>query len=247
MKDMEPQEDAFGQQFWAQYSGIESFEVMEREDGYIDVGDPKLYFTEYRDWAPFEQKAMEFVKGRVLDIGCGAGRHSLYLQQRGFDALGIDNSPLAIKVCRLRGLKKAEVMTIDEVNFKPNSFDTILMMGNNFGLFANFRKARRLLKRFYRMTSKDALIIAGTNDIYRTENPAHLRYQESNRRRGRMSGQIRMRLRLKEYTSKWFDYLMVSKGELNDILEGTGWKAKEFIDSDHSSYICVMEKALKYP
>jgi hypothetical protein len=40
---------------------------------------------------------------------------------------------------------------------------------------------------------------------------------------------------------------MVSKGELNDILEGTGWKAKEFIDSDHSSYICVMEKALKYP
>lgn len=243
---MKPQEDAFGQQFWAQYHGTESFEVMEREDGYIDVGDPKLYFAEYTNWPPFEQKAMEFVKGRVLDLGCGAGRHSLYLQEKGFDVLSIDNSPLAIKICRLRGLKKAEVMTVDEARFKPNSFDSILMMGNNFGLFASFKKARRLLRRFCRMTSEDALIIAGTNDIYNTDNPAHLRYQKFNRERGRMSGQIRMRLRFKEYTSKWFDYLMVSKEELNDILEGTGWKIKEFVDSDNSSYIAIMEKALSH-
>ena len=49
---MKPQEDAYGQQFWAQYNGAESFEVMEREDGYIDVGDPKLYFSDYTYWAP---------------------------------------------------------------------------------------------------------------------------------------------------------------------------------------------------
>jgi hypothetical protein len=136
-------------------------------------------------------------------------------------------------------------MTIDEARFRPNSFDTILMLGNNFGLFANFKKARILLRRFFRMTSKNAIIIAGTRDIYKTENPAHLRYQEFNRRRGRMGGQIRMRLRFKEYASKWFDYLMVSKEELNDILEGTGWKTKESIDSDNSSYISIMEKAFK--
>ncbi len=49
---------------------------------------------------------MEFVNGRVLDVGCGAGRHSLYLQKKGFDVLGIDVSPLAVKVCRLKGVKK---------------------------------------------------------------------------------------------------------------------------------------------
>jgi len=245
MKNIKPEEDAFGQQFWAQYNGIESFEVMEREDGYVDVGDPGLYFTEYKDWAPFEQKSMEFVKGRVLVVGCGAGRHALYLQEKDFDVLGIDNSPLATKICKLRGLKKAEAMSIDEVNFKPDSYDTILMMGNNFGLFASFKKARRLLKRFYRMTSKDAVIIACTNDVYKTENPAHLRYQKFNRRRGRMGGQIRLRLRFKEYVSKWFDYLMVSKEELGEILEGTGWKTKEFVDSDGSAYVSILEKVLK--
>jgi len=244
---MKPQEDAFGQQFWAQYKGTESFEVMEREDGYIDVGDPKLYFSEYKDWAPFEQKAMKFVKGRVLDIGCGAGRHSLYLQEKGFNVLGIDSSPLAIEICRLRGLRKTEVMTIDEAQFESDSFDTILMMGNNFGLLANFKKARRLLKRFGKMTSKEAIIIAGTRDVYKTDSPAHLRYHEFNRRRGRMSGQIRMRLRFKEYTSKWFDYLMASKDELGEILKGTGWKTREFIDSDNSNYISIIEKSLNYP
>jgi 2-polyprenyl-3-methyl-5-hydroxy-6-metoxy-1,4-benzoquinol methylase len=60
---------------------------------------------------------MVFVKGRVLDIGCGAGRHSLYLQNQGFQVLGIDNSPLAVKVAKLRGLKRVKVMSIEDINF----------------------------------------------------------------------------------------------------------------------------------
>jgi SAM-dependent methyltransferase len=187
---------------------------------------------------------MEFVKGKVLDIGCGVGRHSLYLQEKGFDVLGIDNSPLAIKVCKLRGLKKAEIISIEEVNFEPNSFDTILMMGNNFGLFGRFKKAQRLLKRFHKMTSKNALIIADTRDPYKTENPDHLEYQEFNRKRSRMSGQLRIRIRFKKYATRWFDYLIVSKEEMKEILKGTGWNVREFIDSGDSSYIAIIEKEI---
>ena len=85
---------------------------------------------------------MEFVNGRVLDVGCGAGRYSLYLQKKGFDVLGIDVSPLAVKVCRLKGVKKTQVMSIEALNFKPRSFDSVLMMGNNFSLFGSFKKAK---------------------------------------------------------------------------------------------------------
>ena len=87
---------------------------------------------------------MEFVKGRVLDIGCGAGRHSLYLHEKGFDVLGIDNFPLAVKVCSLRGLKKAQVLSIEDANFQPRSCDTIIMMRYNFSLFSSFKKAQRV-------------------------------------------------------------------------------------------------------
>jgi 2-polyprenyl-3-methyl-5-hydroxy-6-metoxy-1,4-benzoquinol methylase len=63
---------------------------------------------------------MKSVKGRVLDIGVGAGRHSLYLQEKGFNVLGIDVSPLILEVCRKRGLKKSKLMQIESANFKPS-------------------------------------------------------------------------------------------------------------------------------
>ncbi len=239
-----PKEDAYGQEIWAYYEGRGVSEIVERDDGYFDasVFGPMMYFSDYADWSPIERRAMDFSKGRVLDIGCGAGRHSLYLQKKGFDVVGIDNSPLAIKVCRLRGLKKAEVMSIDDVDFPSEYFDTIIMMGNNFGLFASFEKARILLKKFYEMTSKDALIVADTRDPYKTDNPEHLEYHRLNKEKGRMGGQVRIRIRFGKYVGRWFDYLMVSKEEMEQILEGTGWKVNEFIDSNGSEYIAIIGK-----
>jgi SAM-dependent methyltransferase len=240
---MRLEEDAYGQELWAYFNGdCGVFEVIERDDGYVDAMSPEVYFFEYDEWSLVEQKAMACVRGRVLDVGCGAGRHSLYLQKKGFDVLGIDVSPLAIKLCKQRGLKKTEVMSLEEAKFTPNSFGTIIMMGNNFGLFGSFKKAQRLLNRFYRMTSRNALIVADTRDPYKTSNPWHLAYHKQNRQRGRMSGQARIRVRFRKCATKWFDYLLVSKEEMNQILERTGWKVKEFIDSDDAEYLAIIEK-----
>lgn len=244
MKKLKPEEDTFGQEMWAYYKGEEVSEIVERDDGFFNASSkgPKLYFSQYEDWDPIERKAMELVKGRVLDIGCGAGRHSLYLQNKGFDVLGIDSSPLAIKVCRLRRLKKARVMPIEELNFKHNSFDTVIMMGGNFGLFGSLKKAKRILKKLHKMTSGNGLVIAFTRDTYKTDIPDHLEYHKLNRQRGRMPGQLRLRIRFRKCVGRWFDYLIVSKKEMEDILKGTGWKIKETIDSDNSAYIAVIEK-----
>jgi len=244
MKKLKPMEDAYGQEVWYYFNGKKSFEIVEREDGYFDVssGAP-TYFSEYDDWAEHHKKAIEFARGRVLDVGCGAGRHSIYLQSKGLDVTGMDSSPLAIRVCRLRGLKKTKVMSIAEISrFKSCSFDTILMLGNNFGLFGSFNNARLLLNKLYKITSPNATIIAESNDPYKTENPFHLRYQKANRRRGRMPGQMRIRIRYMKYVGKWFDYLIVSREEMRGILKGTGWKVNEFIDSSSSPYVAIIQK-----
>lgn len=241
---MKLEKDAYGQEIWAYFKGKKSFEIVERDDGYFDISSgAKSYFSEYKDWSAHEKKAMKFVKGRVLDVGCGAGRHAIYLQKKGFDVVGIDNSPLAIKICRLRGLRKARIMSIAEVDkFKPNSFDTVIMMGNNFGLFGSFKRAKMLLKKFYRITSPNALIIAESLDPYKTDKPVHLEYHKFNRKRGRMPGQLRIRIRFEKYVGDWFDYLIVSKKEMKQILKGSGWRIKKFINYKEPRYIAIIEK-----
>lgn len=237
------EEDAYGQMLWTYYEGEEVYEIAERDDGYISASPlPKIYFSEYEKWPSIEREAMAFIKGKVLDVGCGAGRHSLYLQKKGFDVIGIDSSPLAVKVCRLRGVEKAEVLAVEDVDSPPASFDTIIMMVNNFGLVGTPTKAQGLLEKFYTTTSTDSLIIAQTLDPYKTQQPYHLEDHRFNKERGRMGGQVRIRIRFRKCLGRWFDLLMVSQEEMRQILKETKWKIKKFIECEGANYIAVIGK-----
>ena len=185
---------------------------------------------------------MRFVRGRVLDIGTGGGRAALYLQERGHDVVAVDNSPLAIKTVRLRGIRDARLLSITELTHRPGLFDTLLLLGNNFGLFANASRARWLLARFARMTPESGRIVAEVLDPYDTKRIEHRRYHRRNRARGRMGGQTRIRVRYLDLATPWFDYLFVSRGELRQLVRGTSWQVAALIDSAGPTYIAVLEK-----
>jgi SAM-dependent methyltransferase len=233
--------DAWGELMLAKLDGSGVREVVERDDGFVESGPGDLYFAPFRRWPRLHRRAMRLVRGRVLDVGCGAGRVCLHLQERGLDVVGIDVSPGAVEVCRRRGVLDARVCPIEDVDASLGTFDTVVMLGNNFGLFASRPKARRLLRRFHALTSGRGRILAETRDVYRTDDRAHLAYHERNRRRGRMAGQIRIRVRFREQATPWFDYLMVSRDELEELLAGTGWRLSRTLDSD-DMYIAVIEK-----
>ncbi len=242
---MNRSQDAYGQALLAQYeSGEPTAEFVEREDGYLDTGaDPGAYFEPYRQWPSAERRAIRFARGRVLDIGCGAGRHALYLQEKGFHVTGIDSSPGAIKVCKLRGLKQATLRAISEVGkFKPGSFDTVLMLGNNFGLFGSAAGAKRLLRKLSRITSPHARIIAGTRNPYLTTDADQLQYQRLNKQRGRMPGQIRLRVRFGKIVGPWFDYLLVSPREMETLLNGSDWQIEQLIGTGEPGYYAIIRK-----
>jgi len=98
---MKKEKDAYGQEMWAHLNGKDSYEVVERDDGFVGLsGGAKSYFADYKEWPKWQKQAIKFAKGKVLDIGCGAGRVGLYLQKKKLDVVGIDISPLAIKVCK---------------------------------------------------------------------------------------------------------------------------------------------------
>lgn len=190
-----------------------------------------------------ERRALRFVRGRVLDVGVGAGRVALELQRRGRDVVGIDISPGAVEVARKRGVRDVRLTAFEEVDESLGGFDTVVMFGNNFGLFASPAKARRLLKRLRPLARR---IVAASLDPYVTNDPAHLAYQERNRSRGRLSGQLRLRTRYRDLVGPWFDYLIVSPAEMEEIVNGTGWQIRTLIEGGESYkpggyYVAVLE------
>ena len=185
---------------------------------------------------------MRWVRGRILDIGAGAGRVSLYVQQKGHAVLAIDNSPAAIRTVRLRGVRRALVRSITAVDQKLGTFDTLVLFGNNFGLFGNPRRLRWLLRRFAAMTPPSGRIVTEVLDPYDTTRPEHRRYHRWNRARGRMSGQARIRVRYLDLATPWFEYFFVSRAELRAVLRGTQWHVEKIIESNGPTYIAVIGK-----
>jgi SAM-dependent methyltransferase len=245
-------QDAYGAMVYDHFHGHETFEICERDDGYANFSPgPIAYFATFKDWPRHQRQAIRLARGRVLDVGCAVGRVALHLQKTGLEVVGIDVSPLAIKVCRERGLRQAHVMSISEVGPGLGTFDTIVMYGNNFGLFGGAKQARRRPRRSHRMTTPGARLIAESTDPMllhppRGFNPrilqCHRAYHRLNVGRGRLPGQLKLRIRYLDHVTPYFDYLLVSKDQMREIVAGTGWRISRCFDSAGSSYVAVLEK-----
>jgi SAM-dependent methyltransferase len=203
-------------------------EFVERDDGYLDAGDAGRYFAAPESWDAIDHWACDRAQGRILDVGSGAGRHSLYLQETGRDVTALDVSPLAAEVCRRRGVREVVTGTVfDLAQRGAGPFDSFLLLGNNLGLLGGAAHAPRVLAAFQAIATPEARIIAQSTNPYETQNPLHLGYHQRNRSLGRMAGQIRMRIRHQNLATAWFDYLFASVEELETLLAGSGWRLQE--------------------
>jgi SAM-dependent methyltransferase len=244
-----PERDAYGAMLLAALEGEAGVaEIVEREDGLINanVTGPQMYFAPFRRWPPHHRAAMRLARGRVLDVGAGAGRVSLHLQERGHEVVAIDNSPGAVEVCRRRGVRDARLLDFADVDESLGVFDTIVLLGNNFGVFGSSAKAKRRLRRLRALTSENARILAESRDVSGvrgSDAPWHAEYRRRNVERGRLPGQIRMRIRFRTIVGPWFHYPMVSPAEMREILDGTGWHLARTIDTE-DTYVALIEKTI---
>lgn len=249
MSIVQIEKDTWGRLIEAGFNDPSSaVEIIERSDGYVSTAwGPQLYFSSYKTWPENEKEGLKFAGSSALDVGCGAGRVCLHLQNKGVLAVGIDISRRAIKVCRKRGIKNVIQRSIDDIGrFKPAQFDSVFLYNNNFGLFRSRATCKKLLKRFARITSPDGVIIAESSDISRVTNAGHRSYQKQNVRRGRLPGQLRLRVRYERYASPWFDYLLVTKQQMRDLLNGTEWRIDRFIQGPSAKYTAVIVKRKLY-
>lgn len=218
-------------------------EIIERDDGLINGAPAAHYLDGPQEWQPYDHRAVDRVRGETLDIGTGAGRVALLLQERGVPVTGLDTSAGALAVSRRRGVRRVVHGTVDTHVADGQRYETFLLLGNNLGLFEGRERAPAFLAALAALARPGAQIIAHGTDPYGTRDPLHTGYHERNRRQGRLGGQLRLRLRYRELSTEWFDYLVCSADEFAALVHGTGWRLTDVDDRDAPYYLATLRLA----
>jgi SAM-dependent methyltransferase len=122
-------------------------------------------FRSFSEMPQLEQKALQLAKGKILDVGCGAGSHGLYLQnERNLEVTAIDISANAVEACQLRGLASAKVANILDLDANEK-FDTILLLMNGTGIFGKLNNTPQFLQKLKSLLKEDGQILIDSSDI----------------------------------------------------------------------------------
>lgn len=157
--------DLMGRAIWDYYYQ-ENSEDLQTETSISELDDlPVSYlFRDYQEMNALEKKALDLSFGKVLDVGSGAGSHSLYLQnERKLEVTALDISPKSIEVCNARGLKNA--ICEDLLQFSEKDFDTILLLMNGTGIFQSLEHIDQYLQKLKSLVAENGQILIDSTDI----------------------------------------------------------------------------------
>ncbi|MEM7020105.1 MAG: class I SAM-dependent methyltransferase, partial [Pseudomonadota bacterium] len=229
MSIIDTQQDAFGRALLDHFNHQPTqLLTLEVDDGWSTTAMPPTWFFQTpTQWESWEREKLEQVTGPVLDLGAGAGRASLALQQRNIAVTAIDTSPGAVEVCRKQGIQ--DVRLIDFLEELPSDqvWSTVLMLCGNFGLAGGWDETRDLLSALNEICAEDAVLIADTVDPTVSPDKHALEYQQQKVAAGQYIGDITLRLTYGNAVSPWWHQTNFVVGDIPKLVEGTGWQLEE--------------------
>jgi SAM-dependent methyltransferase len=192
----------------------------------------EVYFRQPEEMPLLELRAIEECKGKVLDIGAGAGSHALLLQQKGFLVTALDISEKAVAVMKDRGVKKA--VQGDIMQFEGEKFDTLLLLMNGIGLTGTIQGLRIFLSH-----AKDLLNIGGQL-LFDSSDVAYL-YKNKPLPGKNYYGEISFQYEYKKQITDWFTWLYIDQKTLRKIAIAEGWQMQVLFVDEMDQYLVKLE------
>ena len=199
--------DRHGQAIIDYHNGQESPLLL-----YNSYGDPEempveVFFRDEHDFTYIEHLAISACRGKILDLGAGAGAHALFLQNLGFDVEALDNSAGCVSVLRDRGIRNVIHQDYRRVTKK---YDTILLLMNGLGLAGTLDQLPDFIRKCLDLLNENGQMIFDSSDI-------NYLYDSGTPRPDHYYGEIQYQYEYKGIKGEWFDWLYIDPKTLLEI------------------------------
>jgi 2-polyprenyl-3-methyl-5-hydroxy-6-metoxy-1,4-benzoquinol methylase len=233
--------DFHGQCLLDFYNGDENANyTMERDDGYFY---PPMYAKSYfhltDNYDQIEQIALDNAQGLILDLGAGAGSHSLYLQKRGFEVHSVDVSKKAVEVMAKRGVSHPIHANIFE--YDKNKYDTILIIFG-IGIVGNLNGLNSLFINLNKILKDGGSLFTDSIDVHEAKQHDYHKYHKWKEQQGRYFGERKLRIHYNNQISEWFDWMHADKATLKMYCEKHGFHFHLLKKDVNSRYIAKIVK-----
>lgn len=187
-----------------------------------------VYFRHPSSMPELEQVALRECRGKILDIGAGAGSHALALQATGLEVTALDISQKAGDVMRQRGVE--QVVVGDVYSYHAKKYDTLLLLMNGIGLTGNIIGLRSFLQHAVKLLEPDGQLLFDSSDV------AYL-FEDGLRPTEHYYGEITCRYEYKQQKSDWFTWLYIDENTLRGIAEDEGWIVEKLFEDGDDQYL----------
>lgn len=191
-------------------------------------------FRSYHEMPPLEQRALDEARGKVLDVGAGAGCHALALQERGLDVTAVDISPLSCETMKERGVANVECVNIFNQRFQER-FDTLLLLMNGTGIAGKLSRLPQLLSRLKQLMNPGAQILIDSSDLrYVYEDEDGVLDVDLD---GAYYGEVDYQMTYRNIIGKSFDWLYADSVVLAECCRQCGLKCEILAQGNHYDYL----------
>ena len=199
-----------------------------------DAMEVSYLFRSYKEMPKLEQEALQLAKGKILDVGCGAGSHSLYLQEKGLEVTSIDISENAIKACALRGVQNAQVQNVLDLDPK-DKFDTILLLMNGTGIFGTLDQTSKYLQKLKSLLAPNGQILVDSSDIIYMfdEDEDGSKWVSADG----YYGELTFTISYKNQTEEAFSWLYLDYNTLQNAAHANGLECELILEGEHFDYL----------
>ena len=199
-----------------------------------DAMEVSYLFRSYKEMPKLEQEALQLAKGKILDVGCGAGSHSLYLQEKELEVTSIDISENAIKACVLRGVQNAQVQNVLDSN-SNEKFDTILLLMNGTGIFGTLDQTSKYLQKLKSLLAPNGQILVDSSDIIYMfdEDEDGSKWVSADG----YYGELTFTISYKNQTEEAFPWLYLDYNTLQNAAHANGLECELILEGEHFDYL----------